>query len=550
MIVDSLRYSGGSEIVTREQCSYISFIPVSNITSSDLTSEQCSMAMSYKYQELDVADTQEGSVSGHVDPTVEAKQGKHGSDRPTQAVWFGRPSVFWLVPVFVVFSLAMGMTVMPRTNVIISLLCRKIVFKTEDASTQHVPRRMGGSSTRSMGDMLLNGKACSIIIVEHNAQCSMDKVESATAMLMLWGNLIAGIVGTVTAPLWGKVSDSGTLILVMALASSYAADCSNKSETNVALGWLHGSMFFGFAAGPVLGGYTGMSQGQSRPMLIFYVALAMRLAVIIFLILFVPESLPYKHARARPLTNNLKHGLNGVLRQTWIQIANPLAMFSSKFGMEAKSWRDVIALATVNTTIFGAFMGAMNVMLLYTEYTFKWGNRESGTYLSTVNFFRTLATVVVLPLAMPYLHRFFRQGGASNKQLTSGDGRLDPFLLRVCILSDVVGYLGYAVAPNSTLFTLCGALVALGASRHATSEASMTKRAESAHTGGLLARIVAPTIATLIYRLTVGDFRPLVFWGAAACFMAATAATFGTQPQKGSDEEVKEETVPLQETDP
>ena len=59
----------------------------------------------------------------------------------------------------------------------------------------------------------------------------------------------------------------------MALASSYAADCSNDSERNVALGWFHGSMFFGFAAGPVLGGYLGMSGGKSTPMLIFYIAL-------------------------------------------------------------------------------------------------------------------------------------------------------------------------------------------------------------------------------------------------------------------------------------
>ncbi|KAI4123479.1 MAG: hypothetical protein LQ338_005243 [Usnochroma carphineum] len=518
--------------------------------------------MSYKYQKLALADALEESVSGHVDSPFEADQSKHGSDRPTQAVWFRRPSVFWLVPVFVVFNLAMGMTVMPRTNVIISLLCRNILSEIEDTSMQRVSRHMGASSTQSMGGMVLNGTASSIVIGEHNAHCSTEKVESATAMLTLWGNLIAGILGAVTAPLWGKVSDSGTFILVMALASSYAADCSKNSERNVALGWFHGSMFFGFAAGPVLGGYIGMSQGQSRPMLIFYVALAMRLAGIIFLIVFVPESLPYDHARARPRTDNLKHGLNGVLRQTWIQKArnaNPLAIFFSKSGMEAKSRRNLIALATVNTIIFGAFMGAMNVMLLYTEYTFGWGNRESGTFLSTVNFFRTLATVVVLPLAMRYLRRFFRPTGASNKQLTSDDGRLDLFLLRVSILSDVIGYIGYAVAPNGTLFTISGALAALGAIGLATSEASMTKRVESAHTGELLgalgflqatARIVAPTIASLTYTWTLAKSPPLVFWGAAAGFITAGAATFWIQPQKALDEEVREETVPLQAMDP
>ena len=67
--------------------------------------------------------------------------------------------------------------------------------------------------------------------------------------------------------------NSGTFILIMALASAYAADCTSYSERSVALGWLHGSMFFGFAAGPLLGGFLGMSNGQSRPMLVFNVAL-------------------------------------------------------------------------------------------------------------------------------------------------------------------------------------------------------------------------------------------------------------------------------------
>lgn len=61
----------------------------------------------------------------------------------------------------------------------------------------------------------------------------------------------------------------------MALASAYAADCTSHSERSVALGWSQGSMFFffGFVAGPLLGGFLGMSNGQSRPMLVFDVAL-------------------------------------------------------------------------------------------------------------------------------------------------------------------------------------------------------------------------------------------------------------------------------------
>ena len=59
----------------------------------------------------------------------------------------------------------------------------------------------------------------------------------------------------------------------MALASSYAADVTKMEDRNVALGWFHGSMFFGMAAGPAAGGYLGMIGGKSNPLLIFYVGL-------------------------------------------------------------------------------------------------------------------------------------------------------------------------------------------------------------------------------------------------------------------------------------
>ena len=65
----------------------------------------------------------------------------------------------------------------------------------------------------------------------------------------------------------------------MALASSYAADCTEKEDRNVALGWFHGSMFFGMAAGPIFGGSLGMSSGKSNPLLIFYTGLVISLLV-------------------------------------------------------------------------------------------------------------------------------------------------------------------------------------------------------------------------------------------------------------------------------
>ena len=180
-------------------------------------------------------------------------------------------------------------------------------------------------------------------------------------------------------------------------------------------------------------------------------------------------------------------------------------------------------------------------------------------FLSTVNFFRTLATILVLPLAIHFLRRYFHPPHLPPSQISStGFDRFDLLLIRTSILSDIIGYIGYALAPTGALFTLSGAIASLGAIGLATSEAGMTKLVGSAQTGELLgalgflqamARIVAPTITNLTYSWSVGKMPQLVFWGLAFCFVAACMATFWAIPGvdiMSRQESQGEEAVPLQ----
>lgn len=124
---------------------------------------------------------------------------------------------------------------MPKMNVLISLICRNLLQgmsassqATPTGSLPHgsspslVPRAahngysMSGTSDTAMG----NYSTSTIIIGEHNSQCSIKEVESATAMLTLYGNLIAGILGAVFAPIWGKLSDRYGRIKPLAAAST------------------------------------------------------------------------------------------------------------------------------------------------------------------------------------------------------------------------------------------------------------------------------------------------------------------------------------------
>jgi hypothetical protein len=237
----------------------------------------------------------------------------------------------------------------------------------------------------------------------------------------------------------------------------------------------------------------------------------------ILLLAIVPDSLELDDQDTRPLAKQLVNYLRESSRGSWgerLQRVSPLHLLRiltlSNTETDHSTKRNVFALASINTILFGAVMGAMNVMMLYSEFRFAWGNKESGIFLSTVNIFRTLATVLVLPLLITISRRSFefkrsyvRQPhghGPPDDNVSSIDS-LDIFLLRASIVSDTIGYVGYALAPTGALFTLSGAIASLGAIGLATSEACMTKLLPAAQTGELLgalgllqalARIVAP----------------------------------------------------------
>ncbi|KAF2488790.1 tetracycline-efflux transporter-like protein [Lophium mytilinum] len=576
------------------------------------------MPTPYTYQRVadgDEADSGEANGHGSLEFTPSTAERTYSSPPLTQKHWLRRPSVFWLLPTFLLLSIAMGATSMPRMNVLISLICRNIV--TENTPASHDP--MQGARRHAdmdVGGAPSNQTSSAVIVGDYNPQCSVPEVESAAAMLNLWGNLIAGVLGAITLPFWGKLSDhygrvkplaasgtlilvsevvmvllatlpdslslnwvyltfvleglSGSFILVMALASAYAADCTQAEDRNVALGWFHGSMFFGMAVGPAFGGLIGMSGGKSRPLVIFYTGLAMRAFAILFLAL-VPESLNLSKAGTTSSLTHLKEYLARPSRGSWTEKAkrvNPLRLLQvlrPTHPLVSKSTsRNLIALASINTIMFGAMMGAMNIMMLYSEFRFGWGNHESGIFLSTVNIFRTLATVLVLPLHSSHNSMHMHDPHGSHLQHSwngVGIDRLDVSLLRASIFSDLVGFLGYALSRTPFLFTASGAVAALGAIGLATAEAAMTKLLPASLTGELLgalgllqalARIVAPTVGTLVYSWSVGSMPQLVFWGIAVMFGVAGVLTFllQTDAKAGGEDMVEgEEGISLQTKD-
>lgn len=484
--------------------------------------------------------------------------------------WWNKPSVFWLLPPFFLFTLAFGGTLVPRINLILSLICEEYFAERSlhDPSFHMMP----------------------VILGDENPQCRIPEVQSLVSKFTLYCNLAAGLLSAVVSPKLGALSDrygrklmlsvtilgtilcetviivvvkypdtfsvnwillgyaldglGGSFIAAMALSYAYASDCTAPDKRNVAFGYYHGSLFCGIAMGPILAGYFVKATGQLLS--IFYIAVGAHGLFLLFLLLIVPESLSKKRQlRARDDSDFVGAGEQRSLSDwasytikllTGTKLLQPLAiLWPTGEGTNPAVRRNLVFLAAVDTTMFGVAMGSMTVVIIYTGYMFGWGTLEQGTFVSIVNIGRVFTLLVVLPVAS----RILRGPRRNSVQRSSGCDNIDLGFIRTAIFFDLLGFIGYITVRSGSLFILCGAIASIGGMGSPTLQAALTKHVPPDRTGqvlgamGLLhasARVVAPTIFNLIYAKTVGKFTQTVFVCLAATFGVAFILSWFIRP--------------------
>lgn len=478
--------------------------------------------------------------------------------------------MFWLLPPFFLFTLAFGGTIVPRINLILSLMCEK--YFTE----------------RSLHDPSFH--MMPVILGHDNPQCRIPEVQSLVSKFTLYCNLIAGLLAAIVSPKMGELSDrygrklimsvtvlgvilcetviivvatypdtfsvnwillgyafdglGGTFIAAMALSYAYASDCTVPDKRNVVFGYYHASLFGGIAIGPILAGYIVKATGQLLS--IFYLALGAHCAFLFFLLFIVPESLSKKRQLlAREQSEFVGAGEQRSLGKwlsytckvlTGAKLLQPLAiLWPTGEGTNPAVRRNLAFLAAVDTTTFGVAMGSMTVVIIYTGYIFGWQTLESSAFVSIVNICRVFTLLVIMPVAS----RILRGPPSKSVKRVSGCDNIDLGFIRAAIFFDLLGYIGYSTVRNGSLFILCGAVASIGGMGSPTLQAALTKHVPPDRTGqvlgavGLLhavARVVAPTIFNLIYAQTVGKFTQTVFVCLAATFGVAFILSWFIRP--------------------
>jgi len=479
--------------------------------------------------------------------------------------WYKRPSIFWILPPFLLMALAFGGIVTPKLNLIVDLICRQYISdrQTTDPGFSMAPVDFGGE----------------------NDQCRTAEVQSRVSMFTLWGGLFAGLLSAITSPKLGALSDrygrkpilivtsmgtiageiitifaalypetfpvslllvgyaldglTGSFIVAMAMANSYATDCTPPHLRNVSFGYFHASLFTGLALGPIIAGYIVKWTGKI--VTVFYILLAVHIFFALFIAFAVPESLTKKRQQTAQEEHKAR-ALEAGPNRDWVNslrslnLVEPLkVLWPTGPGSSPALRRNLFALAAVDTIVFGVAMGSITVVVIYTRYWFGWQSFESARFMSIVNSCRVFCLIVALPV----LTRLIRGKADPKKHKNTGCDSFDLALIRIAVLFDTVGYLGYALARQDGLFILSGAVAAVGGIGSPTLQSALTKHVPSDRTGQLLgatgllhalARVVAPTIFNAIYSATVGTFSQTVFVCLTATFALAFVISWFIRP--------------------
>lgn len=485
--------------------------------------------------------------------------------------------ILWLLPAFFPFCLAFGGLIVPKTYLVLDLICQDYL------------------SDRAVQEPTF--KFLPVVFGSENPQCRDPHVQSLVAKFQLYSSLLSGVFSALVSPHLGALSDRvgrkkviafatlgtfcgevitiivgthpgeisvywilvgflldglcGSFTTSMALSFAYAADCSPPERRNVAFGYFHGTLFAGIALGPILAGFLMKATGGL--MIVFYVALGCHVFFIIFLLLAIPESVSeerQQHAREKYRIKMLASQ-----NETWLHrvqnynLFEPLSILWPRgAGSSAKLRKNLFLLAAIDTTMFGVAMGTLQVILIYCEFKFGWDAVKSSIFLSAVNMCRVSALVVGLPL----LTRWVRGPVEEQSSGQRGADRLDINIVRFAILFDLLGYVGYATVQTGGLMILAGMIAALGGIGSPTLQSALTKHIPSDRTGQMLgatgllhalSRVVAPTIFNLIYSQTVGIFPQTVFVCLASVFILASIMSWFLKPNGRSSTSFSEKLI-------
>ena len=283
---------------------------------------------------------------------------------------------------------------------------------------------------------------------------------------------------------------AGAFGATFTVAGAYLADVTPPEKRAQSFGLIGAAFGFGFITGPALGGLLGDVDLR----LPFLVAAGLSLADFAFAYFALPESLAAENRKAV----NLRY-------------ANPFGAVR-----EVGRYASVLGLMTIFVLATFANRVAEMTWVLFTEYRFHWGPRETGLSLAAVGVMFVIGQGGLVRFVVPRL------------------GERRAILLGLTVSAITVTL--YGVVPQGWMVFPIMALAAFGWTIAQPAVQALMSRAVPANEQGLLqgalasmtnlTSIVGPPIWTGLFGFFVSEAAPIVvpgaaFFGAAVVFVLA-----------------------------
>ncbi|KAK9372198.1 major facilitator superfamily domain-containing protein [Lipomyces chichibuensis] len=453
--------------------------------------------------------------------------------------WWKTPSVYLLIPAYLVENIARGGLLAPTINLTLQLVCR----------AYYVEQGMDSEAGISiMGEMAND--------------CQIPAVHSRVSQLNIWISLIHSLTGALLVPKLGQLSDrlgrrsilmlsavgpfvseimliliarsnfiysyrliplayiveglTGSVAALQLTCQAYASDCTPPARRVFVFGLLRACFFGGSAFGPAIGAFIMRVTGDILS--VFYMAMALQITFMLYVLLFLPESLSRDpHAQDEEEVHESSPLANGTLRDKIkkINIFSSLRVLWPKDGTRPVIKKNIAILATIEMMIAGCQTDSMRLILLYAEFVYGWSSITANYVVSFNGIGRALALLVILPMIMSairWLH--------PRPQTEVGASVTDIFVIQFSIICEMVSFAGMCIAGNTLFFAVFALIGSFGAIGSPTTMSTLTKHVPNDKVGAILGSVAwlqsiwtlfTPILFNSIYAYTVGIYTQAAF---------------------------------------
>ncbi|KAG1827151.1 major facilitator superfamily domain-containing protein [Suillus subaureus] len=346
----------------------------------------------------------------------------------------------------------------------------------------------------------------------------------------------------------------GGMTTGIAASHAYLADSTHRSERSGMFSLALGTMFFGVALGPVIGGILIRATGSTLST--FYLAATVHALHAASMFLIIPESQTKARAfgaqkrrqasleRRNDGTLRVASLLKGAMRffsPLAVLLPEPISVDGNPLKRSKRDWSLCFIAASYGFTM--SLMGLVTYVLQYAVGNFKWSSETISYYVAFTGAVRALFLAVILPVIIKLLKPTPVQlptapdeplqnlssqthpSRQNNAKPPSHSSKFDLNLARISVVLDILAFVIMIFASNGLVFASGSILQSLGAGYSPAVQAFAldvyNRRGGKGEAGRLFgaisvvqalgSQILGPAMFGFVYYKTVATFPGAIF---------------------------------------